>query len=42
MKTGIFRHNAFSVKSWPIIGGKFRNFPSLLNEVLRLEGIKRP
>jgi len=39
MKTGVFFHTEFSLKDWPIIGNKFRNFPGVMKNVLSLEGV---
>jgi acetoin utilization deacetylase AcuC-like enzyme len=39
MKTGIFFHSEFSLKDWPIIGNKFRNFPGVMPNVLSLDGV---
>ena len=38
-RTGIFFHEIFSQRSWPIIGSKFKNFPKVLEEVLRLPNV---
>jgi acetoin utilization deacetylase AcuC-like enzyme len=40
MKTGVFWHNIFATSSWPIIGNKFENFPSIMEQALKLEGVK--
>ncbi len=39
MKTGIFFHEEFKNKDWPVIGDKFRNFPEVLKDVLKLPGV---
>ncbi len=39
MRTGVFFHREFSLRDWPIIGKKFRNFPRALQGVLSLEGV---
>ncbi len=39
MRTGVFFHTEFSLKDWPIIGNKFRNFPGVMKNVLSLEGV---
>jgi len=39
MRTGVFFHSEFSVKDWPIIGNKFRNFPEVMQQALFLEGV---
>ena len=39
MRTGIFFHTEFSLKDWPIIGNKFRNFPGAMKNALSLEGV---
>ncbi len=40
MKTGVFFHREFSLKDWPIIGNKYRNFPGVMEKALSLEGVK--
>ena len=35
MTTGIFFHNMFVGKSWPVVGDRYRNFPNLLNDLLK-------
>ena len=39
MKTGVFFHSEFSIKDWPIIGNKFRNFPGVMKSALSMEEI---
>ncbi|RLI04695.1 histone deacetylase [Candidatus Bathyarchaeota archaeon] len=39
MKTGVFFHEVFSQKDWPIIGNKFKNFPKVMEEVLKLPNV---
>jgi acetoin utilization deacetylase AcuC-like enzyme len=39
MKTGVFFHREFSLKSWPIIGDKYRNFPEVMKGALSQEGV---
>lgn len=39
MKTGVFFHSEFSMKDWPIIGNKYRNFPGVMGRVLSLGGV---
>jgi len=39
MKTGVFFHQEFSLKDWPIIGNKYRNFPGVMQKVLSQEGV---
>ena len=39
MRTGIFFHEEFRSKDWPIIGDKFYNFPAVLKRVLTLDGV---
>jgi acetoin utilization deacetylase AcuC-like enzyme len=39
MRTGVFFHNLFSQKPWPIIGSKFRNFPGAMDYALRLPNV---
>lgn len=34
MRTGVFFHSEFSMKDWPIIGNKFRNFPGVMGKAL--------
>ncbi|MHA1593737.1 MAG: hypothetical protein ACTSXX_03245 [Candidatus Baldrarchaeia archaeon] len=38
-KTGIFFTKKFCGKDWPIIGDKFRNFPEVLEDVLKLPNV---
>jgi acetoin utilization deacetylase AcuC-like enzyme len=40
VKTGVFFHSEFSLKDWPIIGNKYRNFPRVMEKALSLEGVK--
>ncbi len=40
MHTGVFFHPLFSKKEWPIIGNKFRRFPELLQDLLKLSRIQ--
>ncbi len=40
MKTGIFFHEEFRNKDWPVIGDKFRNFPEVMKPALSLPGVK--
>lgn len=40
MSTGVFFHEVFSGEDWPIIGDKFRNFPAVMEKVLKLPGVK--
>jgi acetoin utilization deacetylase AcuC-like enzyme len=40
MKVGVFFHPLFSQKSWPVMGDKFRNFPQVMQETLKLSGVK--
>ena len=37
MKTGVFFHEEFRNKDWPIIGDKFRNFPDVMKKALSME-----
>ena len=37
MKTGVFFHNEFRNKDWPIIGDKFRNFPDVMKKPLSMK-----
>lgn len=39
MKTGVFFHPEFSLKDWPLIGNKCRNFPGVMQKVLSREGV---
>ncbi len=39
MKTGVFFHNEFKNKDWPVIGDKFRNFPHVLRDILKLPNV---
>lgn len=39
MKTGVFFHEEFKNKDWPIIGNKFRRFPEVMSEQLALPGV---
>ncbi len=39
MKTGVFFHEEFRNKDWPIIGDKFRNFPQVMSRALSLPGV---
>jgi hypothetical protein len=39
MKTGIFFHEEFRNKDWPIIGDKFRSFPGIMAKALPLPGV---
>jgi len=39
MKTGVFFHEEFKNKDWPVIGDKFRNFPEVLKDVLKLPSV---
>ena len=39
MKTGIFFHEEFRNKDWPIIGDKFSGFPRVLEKVLALPNV---
>lgn len=39
MKTGVFFHQEFSLKGWPIIGDKYRNFPEVIKKALSQEGV---
>lgn len=39
MKTGVFFNPEFSLKDWPIIGNKFRNFPGVMENALSLQGV---
>jgi len=39
MKTGVFFHEEFKNKDWPVIGDKFRNFPEVLKDVLKLPNV---
>jgi acetoin utilization deacetylase AcuC-like enzyme len=39
MKTGVFFHDEFKNKDWPIIGDKFRNFPAVMEKQLSLPGV---
>jgi acetoin utilization deacetylase AcuC-like enzyme len=39
LKTGVFFHNSFSKKPWPIIGSKFRNFPKAMEYALDLPNV---
>ncbi|MBW1730103.1 MAG: hypothetical protein JRH08_01235 [Deltaproteobacteria bacterium] len=36
MRTGVFFHEMFSGREWLIIGNKFRNFPKVMEKVLKL------
>lgn len=38
--TGVFFSNVFKGRDWPIIGDKFRNFPEVMNDVLRLPNVQ--
>jgi len=40
MKTGIFFHDEFKNKDWPIIGDKFGNFPQVMEKALALPNIR--
>jgi acetoin utilization deacetylase AcuC-like enzyme len=40
MTTGVFFHPTFSGEEWIIIGDKFRNFPRVMNRVLKLPQVK--
>lgn len=40
MTTGVFFHHEFANGNWPIIGNKFRNFPGVLEGVLKSERVK--
>ena len=35
MKTGVFFNDILKTQEWPIIGNKFRNFPRVMEEVLK-------
>jgi acetoin utilization deacetylase AcuC-like enzyme len=39
MKTGVFFHNEFKNKDWPIIGDKFHNFPEAMEKALSLPDV---
>ena len=39
MKTGIFFHEEFKNRDWPVIGDKFRNFPGVMKDALALPGV---
>jgi acetoin utilization deacetylase AcuC-like enzyme len=39
MRTGVFFHSEFSLKDWPIIRNKYRNFPRVMQKVLSQEGV---
>ncbi|UNC92910.1 arginase family protein [Candidatus Contubernalis alkaliaceticus] len=36
MKTGVFFHEIFSQKFWPVMGHKFKNFPKIMDKFLGL------
>lgn len=38
-KTGVFFHPSFSGKEWAIIGNKFRHFPGVMEDVLKIERV---
>jgi acetoin utilization deacetylase AcuC-like enzyme len=40
MKTGIFFHEIFNKKTWHIINDKFRNFPNVIEDQIRLDNVK--
>ncbi len=40
MKTGVFFHEAFKNKDWPIIGDKFGNFPLVMQKVLASSNVQ--
>jgi acetoin utilization deacetylase AcuC-like enzyme len=40
MKTGIFFHEEFKNKDWPIIGDKFANFPGVMKKALALPNVQ--
>jgi len=40
MTTGVFFHEVFRGKEWPMIGDKFRNFPAVMSRALALPGVK--
>ena len=39
-KTGVFFHPCFSGKEWIIIGNKFRRFPGVMEDALKIEGVR--
>ncbi len=40
MQTGIYFHPLFGQKEWPIIGNKYKDFPQLLEDLLRLPQVR--
>jgi acetoin utilization deacetylase AcuC-like enzyme len=40
MKTGVFFHKLFNEKTWNIINDKFRNFPEVMEEQLKLPDVE--
>jgi len=38
MKTGVFFHQEFSLKGWPIIGNQYQKFSKVMKNVLSLIG----
>jgi len=38
--TGVFFSNIFKGRDWPIIGDKFKNFPEVMNDILRLPNVQ--
>lgn len=40
MKTGIFFHDEFKNKDWPIIGDKFGNFPQVMEKALSMPNVQ--
>ncbi|MHC1566878.1 MAG: arginase family protein [Candidatus Syntropharchaeia archaeon] len=40
MRTGVFFHEIFSRHTWPIMGDKFRNFPGVMEKVLKSPNVK--
>jgi len=39
MEVGVFFHPLFSQESWPVMGNKFRNFPQVMEDALKLSGV---
>jgi len=40
IKTGVFFHQEFAKSNWPIIGNKFRRFPDVIRDILKLDGVR--
>ena len=40
MRTGVFFHPIFSQKSWPVMGDKFKGFPGIMADSLKLPGVE--